>query len=77
MNKALDYEKIAKRTKIRSTAGKALIYLLLVIWAIAVLFPFYWMVLTSVKSYASYNTEYIPCRNALRLTHTRSNFGQC
>ena len=60
MNKALDYEKIAKRTKIRSTAGKALIYLLLVIWAIAVLFPFYWMVLTSVKSYATYNSEYIP-----------------
>jgi len=60
MNKALDYEKIAKRTKIRSTAGKALIYFLLVIWAIAVLFPFYWMVLTSVKSYATYNSEYIP-----------------
>ncbi len=60
MNKALDYEKIAKRTKIRSTAGKALIYLLLVIWALAVLFPFYWMVLTSVKSYATYNSEYIP-----------------
>ena len=60
MNKALDYEKIAKRTKIRSTAGKALIYLLLVIWALAVLFPFYWMILTSVKSYATYNSEYIP-----------------
>ena len=25
-----------------------------------VLFPFYWMVLTSVKSYSSYNSEYIP-----------------
>ena len=25
-----------------------------------VLFPFYWMVLTSVKSYGSYNAEYIP-----------------
>ncbi len=60
MNKALDYEKIAKRTKIRSAAGKAIIYLLLVIWALAVLFPFYWMVLTSVKSYATYNSEYIP-----------------
>lgn len=60
MNKTLDYEKIAKRTKIRSTAGKALIYLLLVIWALAVLFPFYWMILTSVKSYATYNSEYIP-----------------
>ncbi len=25
-----------------------------------VLFPFYWMVLTSVKSYGAYNSEYIP-----------------
>ena len=25
-----------------------------------VLFPFYWMLLTSVKSYSSYNSEYVP-----------------
>lgn len=30
------------------------------IWAVAVLFPFYWMILTSIKSYSSYNAEYIP-----------------
>ena len=35
-------------------------YVLLGIWAFIVLFPFYWMLLTSVKSYASYNGEYIP-----------------
>lgn len=35
-------------------------YFLLSIWAIIVLFPFYWMILTSIKSYASYNGEYIP-----------------
>lgn len=29
-------------------------------WAIAVLFPFYWMVLTSLKGYGAYNAEYIP-----------------
>ena len=39
---------------------KALIYFFLVVWALVVLFPFYWMVLTSVKSFASYNSEYIP-----------------
>lgn len=39
---------------------KTLIYLLLVIWALIVLFPFYWMILTSVKSYGAYNAEYIP-----------------
>ncbi len=37
-----------------------LIYLFLGFWALVVLFPFYWMVLTSVKDYAAYNAEYIP-----------------
>ena len=37
-----------------------LIYSMLVVWAVIVLFPFYWMVLTSVKSYSSYNSEFIP-----------------
>lgn len=39
---------------------KPLIYVLLTLWALIVLFPFYWMILTSVKSYGSYNAEYIP-----------------
>lgn len=39
---------------------KTLIYVLLTLWALIVLFPFYWMILTSVKSYSSYNAEYIP-----------------
>jgi len=43
-----------------SKFSKALIYLMLTVWAIIVLFPFYWMVLTSVKSFAAYNSEYIP-----------------
>ena len=37
-----------------------MIFALLILWAIIVLFPFYWMLLTSVKSYSSYNAEYIP-----------------
>ncbi len=40
--------------------GKVLVYAFLILWAAVVLFPFYWMILTSLKSYASYNTEYIP-----------------
>lgn len=40
--------------------GKIITYILLAIWAIIVLFPFYWMLLTSVKSYAAYNGEYFP-----------------
>lgn len=39
---------------------RAMVYLLLVLWAVMVLFPFYWMVLTSVKGYGAYNSEYIP-----------------
>lgn len=44
----------------RRLAFNILIYSMLVVWAIIVLFPFYWMVLTSVKSYSSYNSEFIP-----------------
>lgn len=38
----------------------AIVYVLLGFWALMVLFPFYWMILTSVKSYSTYNSEYIP-----------------
>ena len=41
-------------------AGKIAVYFFLTLWALIVLFPFYWMLLTSVKSYGSYNAEYIP-----------------
>ena len=56
----MDYEKIEKSARIRKRALNILIYTLLTFWAILVLFPFYWMVLTSVKSYSSYNAEWIP-----------------
>ena len=46
--------------KKNSPLSMALIYLFLVLWAVIVLFPFYWMILTSVKSFAAYNSEYIP-----------------
>lgn len=39
---------------------KVLIYALLVFWALWVLFPFYWMVLTSLKSYGAFNAETVP-----------------
>ena len=50
-------EKVAKA---RSAVRSALTYILLTIWAIIVLLPFYWMVLTSIKKYASYNSEFVP-----------------
>lgn len=60
MENRIDYGKIEKNAKARKTAVSAVTYVLLVFWAIIVLFPFYWMILTSVKSYSSYNSEYIP-----------------
>lgn len=43
-----------------AAARRAIIYALLTVWAFIVLFPFYWMILTSLKSYGAYNSEYIP-----------------
>jgi len=56
----MDFEKIEKNAKNRKKISNIIIYTLLTIWGIMVLFPFYWMILTSVKSYATYNSEYIP-----------------
>ena len=58
--KSVDYEKIEKKANRRKITVNSVIYALLGIWAIVVLFPFYWMLLTSVKSYSAYNSEYIP-----------------
>ncbi len=60
MAKQVDYEKIGRAARARGAAGRTVIYALLAVWAVMVLFPFYWMVLTSVKSYSAYNSEYIP-----------------
>ena len=59
MNRS-EYEKIEQSARIRQKTGKTVVYILLTLWALMVLFPFYWMMLTSVKSYSSYNSEYIP-----------------
>ena len=56
----MDYEKIERAAARRKRITSIVTYTLLTIWALVVLFPFYWMVLTSVKSYASYNSEWIP-----------------
>ena len=50
-------EKNARAVK---TVKNIVIYAFLAVWGLMVLFPFYWMVLTSFKSYASYNGEKIP-----------------
>ena len=54
------YEKIEQAALRGNRILKTVTYTLLTFWAILVLFPFYWMVLTSVKSYGAYNSEWIP-----------------
>jgi multiple sugar transport system permease protein len=60
MGNSVDYIKIEKKAGAKKSAARFITYILLVLWAIVVLFPFYWMVLTSFKSYSAYNSEYIP-----------------
>ena len=58
----------------RGGFGRALTYLGLSVWAVVVLFPFYWMVLTSLKSYGAYNSEHIPA--FFTLSPTLENYVQ-
>ena len=56
----MDFEKIERSARIRQRIVKIVTYGLLGVWALAVLFPFYWMILTSLKGYGAYNSEYVP-----------------
>ena len=60
MSKQVDFERIVRSNASRRRVLNIFIYTMLTLWAIMVLFPFYWMILTSVKSYSAYNSEYIP-----------------
>lgn len=55
-----NYEKIEKKAKTKRVVSRIIIYTLLSVWGLIVLFPFYWMILTSVKGYGEYSSEYIP-----------------
>ena len=69
----MDYQKIEQAARSRKAILKTVTYSLLTLWALVVLFPFYWMVLTSVKSYSAYNGEYIP--KLFTLSPTLQNYG--
>lgn len=56
----MDYRQIEQKARTRKTVQTVFTYFFLAFWAVIVLFPFYWMILTSVKSYGAYNSEYIP-----------------
>ncbi len=56
----MDYERIERSAAVRERLRRGLTYFLLILWALIVLFPFYWMILSSFKSYSAYNAERTP-----------------
>lgn len=74
MSTKLDYDKVERSAKVRRTVMNTVIYGLLIFWVLIVLFPFYWMLLTSIKSYAAYNAEHIP--RFFTLSPTLANYVQ-
>ena len=68
----MDYDMIGRSARVRKNIRKSITYFLLGVWAIAVLFPFYWMVMTSFKSYSAYNSEFIP--RLITLAPTMENY---
>lgn len=56
----MDFTQIEKAEKRNRILRNIFVYSCLVLWGLIVIFPFYWMILTSVKSYGTYNAEYVP-----------------
>ena len=71
-NAPLELDKIEKSAKRKKRLIDVAVYTFLSLWGVMVLFPFYWMLLTSIKSYASYNAEYVP--SFIPLSPTLQNY---
>ena len=67
-----DYQATQARAAVRRRWVKGITYALLGIWALIVLFPFYWMILTSIKSYGQYSSEFVP--KFITLSPTLENY---
>lgn len=72
MESSVDFSKAERLEKARARVFGVVKGVFLALWALIVLFPFYWMVLTSVKSYSAYSSEYIP--KFFTLTPTLQNY---
>lgn len=60
MNNIHNLKDIKQIASAKKTIVKIATYLFLAFWAIIVLFPFFWMLLTSVKTNTEYNSEIVP-----------------
>ena len=56
----MDYKKSERAAQVKQAASKTVTYIFLSVWALLILFPFYWMILSSVKSYSAYSSEAVP-----------------
>ena len=74
MSNIMDFDKIEKQAKRTALIRNIVIYGLLGVWALIVLFPFYWMLLTSVKTQGSYASEIVP--KLFTLSPTTENYVQ-
>ena len=64
----MNYETVERRARTGERVRKTVTYVLLTLWALIVLFPFYWMLLSSIKSYSAYNAEHVPALYTLSPT---------
>ncbi len=55
----MDYQSIRKASDRKNRILKTVIYIFLATWAIIVIFPFYWMLISSIKSYGSYDSDWM------------------
>ena len=74
MSNQNDYDRIERNAKRRKLIKNTVIYIFLAIWGLMVLFPFYWMILSSIKSYSAYSSEYIP--KFFTLSPTLQNYSE-
>ena len=72
MEGSLDLKRIHEREATYKKVKKIITYILLGIWALIVIFPFYWMLLSSVKGYGDYNSETVP--QFITLSPTFNNY---
>ncbi|MBQ2686480.1 MAG: carbohydrate ABC transporter permease [Clostridia bacterium] len=70
--KKTDKNKKRGQSKAPEIIRKSVIYTLLFVWALVVLFPFYWMILTSIKGYGAYSAEQTP--QFITLSPTLENY---
>ena len=66
MTSQLQFDRTERRARLIRRASRAAVIFFLAVWALVVLFPFYYMLLTSLKDYGAYNAEFVPKLYTLR-----------